>query len=85
LLALAAGLTLALAPSPALSAHRLNVTLLEPLTNAAMADWPLPAASVPDAAGDVNAMSSMSTAAAPAATLRAGWLAGPVTRPWLPT
>jgi hypothetical protein len=71
LLEVPAETALALAPLPALSEQRRNVALLDPFTSTAMLDRPLPAVSVPDAAGDVNAMSSMSTALAPAAIVSA--------------
>jgi hypothetical protein len=74
----------ALAPLPAVSAQRFMVTLVDALTSAAIDELPLPAPSVPVAAGATKAMSSMSTAAPPAAMLRAGSLAGPVMVAWLP-
>jgi hypothetical protein len=75
-----AGFTwLALAPLPALNALRTKLTLVELFTSTAILESPLPAPSVPEAAGAANAMSSMSTAPAPAAMVSAGSLAGPVT------
>jgi hypothetical protein len=79
LLDVPAALALALAPLPAVSAQRWKVTLVEAFTSAAMLERPLPELSVPEAAGALNAMSSMSTAAAPDAMVSAGPLAGPVT------
>jgi len=68
----AAFIWLALAPLPALSAHRTKFTSLEPSTCTAMLDRPLPALSRPAALCDTKPMSSICTKPVTPLTVSAG-------------
>jgi hypothetical protein len=60
------------APLPAWKVVRKILTLPDPVTHPAMLEFPFPFASVPVAFGDVNVMSSTTTAPLTALTMSAG-------------